>query len=824
MNGLQGQGGLSGAEVAARRARDGWNEIAAEKPHTLLATVLEVVREPMFLLLLGAGAIYLLMGDLHEALVLLGFVMLIIAVTVFQERRTEHALAALSDLSSPRALVIRDGVVQRIAGREVVCGDLLLLTEGDRVPADGVVLGANDFAVDESMLSGESEPVGKLPVAGGEPLRVYSGTLVVRGRATVEVSTVGEATELGRIGRSLAGTGSGPSPLQRELGRLAMIGITLCVLLAVAYATLRGGWLEGVLYGITLAMSILPQEFPVILIVFLAFGARRIAARKVLTRRLAAIETLGQTTVLCTDKTGTLTRNRMEVAALAVGDELLMLGGGVKLDALPETYHRLLEYAVLASETDPHDPMEQAFLRLAGDHLANTEHLHPDWQLAREYELSSDLLAMSHLWRAPDRSHQEVAAKGAPEAIADLCHLSPEALARVSARAAELADRGLRVLAVAHASHPGDSTWPDIQHDFAFRFIGLIGLADPLRADVPAAVAECRAAGVRIVMITGDHPRTARAIAAQAGIDGGRVLTGPELAAMDDATFRREVAACCVFARVSPQQNLDIVEALKARGDIVAMTGDGVNDAPALKAAHIGIAMGRRGTDVAREAADLVLVEDDFASIVEAIRLGRRIFRNLRHAMIYTLAVHVPIIAQVGAPVLLAPVHIGFLELVIDPTCSIVFEADEADAGLMREPPRPRGAVLLPPARLALSLLYGAVVSVLLVALHVGLLASGQPAEAARTAVFVALVASGIALVFVARTPGTRGATRNRVALAVIGGTLAALLVVTVLPAPAAWFGFAPLPAAQWLAACVAGLATLLPLYCVRGAARRLTA
>ena len=834
MNGSQVEGGLSQAEVAARRARDGWNEIAAEKPHTLLATVLEVVREPMFLLLLGAGTIYLLMGDLHEALVLLGFVMLIIAVTVFQERRTEHALAALRDLSSPRALVIRDGVVQRIAGREVVCGDLLLLTEGDRVPADGVMLSANDFAVDESMLSGESEPVSKLPVAGGEPLRVYSGTLVVRGRATVEVSAVGEATELGRIGKSLAGTGSGPSPLQRELGRLArrlaVVGITLCVLLAVAYATLRGGWLEGVLYGITLAMSILPQEFPVILIVFLAFGARRIAAQKVLTRRLAAIETLGQTTVLCTDKTGTLTRNRMEVAALAVGDEVLMLGGGLELDALPETYHRLLEYAVLASETDPHDPMEQAFLRLAGDHLANTEHLHPDWQLAREYELSSDLLAMSHLWRAPDRSHQEVAAKGAPEAIADLCHLSPEALARVSARAAELADRGLRVLAVAHASHPGDSAWPDIQHDFAFRFIGLIGLADPLRADVPAAVAECRAAGVRIVMITGDHPRTARAIATQAGIDGGRVLTGPELAAMDDATFRREVAACCVFARVSPQQKLDIVEALKARGDIVAMTGDGVNDAPALKAAHIGIAMGRRGTDVAREAADLVLVEDDFASIVEAIRLGRRIFCNLRHAMIYTLAVHVPIIALVGAPVLfglpvlLAPVHIAFLELVIDPTCSIVFEADEADAGLMREPPRPRGAVLLPPVRLALSLLYGGVVSLLLVALHVALLRSGQPAEAARSAVFVALVASGIALVFVARTPGTGGAARNRVALAVIGGTLAALLAVTVLPAPAAWFGFAPLPAGHWLAACAAGLATLLPLYAVRRLARPLTA
>ena len=825
MNGSQEQAGLNEAEVAARRTQDGWNEIAAEKPHTLIATVLEVVREPMFLLLLGAGAIYLLMGDAHEALVLLGFVVLIIGVTVFQERRTEHALAALRDLSSPRALVMRDGAVKRIAGREVVRGDLLLLTEGDRVPADGVLLSANDLAVDESMLTGESVPVGKLPVDGGEPLRVFSGTLVVRGRGTVEVTAIGEATELGRIGKSLADTVSGVSPLQRELGllarRLAVIGIVLCALLAVSYATLRGGWLDGVLYGITLAMSILPQEFPVILIVFLAFGARRIAARRVLTRRLSAIETLGQTTVLCTDKTGTLTRNRMEVAALAVDGEVLALDGGARLEELPETYHRLLEYAVLASEADPHDPMEQAFLRLAGDYLANTEHLHPDWALAREYELSPDLLAMTHLWQAPDRRDGEVAAKGAPEAIIDLCHLSADAAALVMARAGDLADRGLRVLAVAHAAHPQSAGVPDIQHDFEFRFIGLIGLADPLRPEVPAAVAECRAAGVRVVMITGDHPRTAGAIAAQAGIDGGRVLTGPDLAAMDEGTFADAVAGCCVFARVSPQQKLAIVEALKARGDIVAMTGDGVNDAPALKSAHIGIAMGKRGTDVAREAAALVLVEDDFAAIVDAIRLGRRIFRNLRHAMTYTLAVHVPIIALVAAPVLfgwpvlLAPVHIAFLELVIDPTCSVVFEADEASEELMREPPRPRGAVLLPPSRIATSLLYGAIVSAALLAFDVWALDAGFAADEVRTLVFVALVASGIALIFTARASAVDRSGLGHgtpVARWVIGGTLFALLLVTTVPWLATQFSFAAVAPALWLSACALGLATLLPL------------
>ncbi|WP_439537105.1 cation-translocating P-type ATPase [Methyloversatilis sp.] len=829
MNDASASSGLSEAEVAVRRARDGWNELAADRTRGIPDIVLEVAREPMFLLMLGAGALYLLIGDPQEALVLLGFVLVIIAVTVVQQRRTETALAALRDLSSPRALVLRGGKVMRVAGREVVVGDRMLLNEGDRVPADGVVLSAHDFTLDESMLTGESVAVARLPVAGGPALPVFAGTLVVSGQATVEVSAIGNATELGKIGKSLGAISSGASPLQIELAklarRLAVIGGVLCVLLALLYAMLRGGWLDGLLAGITLAMGVLPQEFPVILIVFLAFGARRIAAHGVLTRRLPAIETLGQTTVLCVDKTGTLTRNRMAVAALVAGDDTLHLDAGQPLAELPETFHRLLEYAVLASETDPHDPMEKAFLSLADAHLSNTEHLHPDWRLAREYELSPDLLAMSHLWQVPDSARSEVASKGAPEAIADLCHLSPEARAHVSQQAGALADRGLRVLAVAHALHPGSEA-PAIQHDFEFRFIGLIGLADPLRDGVPAAVAECRAAGVRVVMITGDHPRTAQAIAAQAGIEGSRVLTGPELAAMDDAAFAAAAAQGGVFARVSPQQKLALVEALKARGDIVAMTGDGVNDAPALKAAHIGIAMGRRGTDVAREAADLVLVEDDFAALVHAIRLGRRIFRNLRHAMTYTLAVHVPIIALATAPVLfgwplvLAPAHIAFLELVIDPSCSVVFESDEADAGVMHEPPRPGSDPLLPSARLWTSLLLGAVTSAVVLAVHAFARAQGFDPSVVRTWVFIALVSSGIALIFCARTHGGAWLDALRgtapVARGIIAATVLALLAVTSVPWLAAQFGFTPLAPAHWLAACALGLASFVPLQVVK--------
>ena len=524
--------GLTRDEATARLAADGPNELGANQRRTVFAIAGEVAREPMFLLLLGAGAIYFAMGDPHEALILLGFVVIIMVITILQERRTENALEALRDLSSPRALAIRDGAQTRIPGREVVREDLLILSEGDRIPADGGVLQVYELAVDESMLTGESEAVVKFADGGV----VFAGTLVVRGQGMIQVSAIGSATELGRIGKSLQDIAVESSPLREEMGRLtrrlAVIGIGLCLALALLYWTLRGSWLDALLAGITLAMGILPQEFPVIMIIFLAMGARRIANQKVLTRRLNAIETLGETTVLCVDKTGTLTQNRMAVAALSVDGNLLEIkdiaGAG-----LPEPYHELLEYAVLASEIDPHDPMEQAFHRFAGDLLTDTDHLHPNWSLAKEYELSPELLAMSHLWKDETSKQNIVATKGAPEAIAELCHL-PDADRKSLAQQAEImADRGLRILGVAKARHGVQDGFPEIQHDFDFEFIGLIGLADPLRPEVPAAVAECLTAGIRVVMITGDHPRTARAIAASAGIDSREVITGTELESME---------------------------------------------------------------------------------------------------------------------------------------------------------------------------------------------------------------------------------------------------------------------------------------------------
>ena len=501
------------ASLAAARLRDeGPNELGLSQRRTLRDIAWEVLREPMFGLLLGAGAIYLAMGDTREALILLGFVFIIMGITALQERRTDKALDALRDLSSPRALVLRGGQAVRVPGREVVREDVLLLAEGDRVPADGVLLQAHELATDESMLTGESEAVPKQASTG----RVFAGTLVVSGQGLVRVDAVGRQTEMGRIGVSLQTITLAASPLRDEVARLTrrlvVIALMLSVALMALFWLLRGGWLEAMLAGITLAMGLLPQEFPVIMIVFFALAARRLAAQQVLTRRLNAIETLGQTTVLCVDKTGTLTRNRRAVATLAIDGEELDTESLPPGD-LPETFHALLEVALLASETEPHDPMEQALHRLAADHLAGTEHLHPQWTLARKYELSPELLAMSHLWRSATEPHDVVASKGAPEAVAALCHLPDARRERIMAHAARLADRGLRVLGVARATHRNDQDWPGVQHDFAFEWVGLVGFADPLRPEVPEAMAQCRRAGIRVVMITGDHPRTARAIA-----------------------------------------------------------------------------------------------------------------------------------------------------------------------------------------------------------------------------------------------------------------------------------------------------------------------
>jgi Ca2+-transporting ATPase len=824
--------GLSEAEVSRRLREEGYNEIPSAKRRSILAIAWGVVREPMFLLLLACGTIYLLLGDVQEALMLLGFVFVVLAITLYQERKTERALEALRDLSSPRALVIRDGQRQRIAGRDVVRDDLLVLAEGDRVPADAAVLSCTNLSTDESLLTGESVPVRKvawdgvldLSRPGGEDLPfVFSGTLVVQGQGIAQVRATGLHTEMGKIGTALQTVQVEGTPLQREVGRLvrrvAVLGLALCALVVVLYGLVRGGWLEGFLAGITLAMAVLPEEFPVVLTVFLALGAWRLSRRGVLTRRVAAVETLGSATVLCVDKTGTLTVNRMSIRKLVADGTACDVGEG-EGQPLPEDFHELIEFGILASQRDPFDPMEKAFHDLGNRLLAHTEHLHADWTLVREYPLSPHLLALSHVWKSPSGQEYVLAAKGAPEAIADLCHLSAERTQAIAEQVAALAQEGLRVLGVARGTFRQQAL-PGQQHDFTFEFLGLVGLADPVRPTVPAAVQECYTAGIRVVMITGDHPTTALSIARQVGLGPlDEIITGPELDRMDEAELRRRVQKVNVFARTVPEQKLRLVNALKANGEVVAMTGDGVNDAPALKAAHIGIAMGGRGTDVAREAASLVLLDDDFSSIVQAVRMGRRIFDHLQKAMTYIVAVHVPIAGMsllpvvFGWPLVLLPVHILFLELVIDPACSVVFEAEPEEADVMRRPPRNAQEPLLGSRTLALGLLQGGSVLLIVLAVFLVALYGWRNELDARAVCFTTLVVANLGLIFAnrswSRTILATLRTPNPALWWVFGGTLFFLGLVLYVPFLRDLFHFSTLHPDD-LALCLAsGLVSIL--------------
>ncbi len=850
--------GLSAAEAARRLEADGPNEIASEKPRSVFQIAWAVVREPMLLLLVAAGSLNLVISAIRpqenrvgEALLLFVFVIVVIGITFYQERKTERALDALRDLSSPRALVLRDGVQVRIAGREVVVGDLMLLAEGDRVAADALLLECTNLGVDESLLTGESVPVRKsacaadaprqigLPGGDGTPW-VFSGTLVVKGQGIAQVLAVAGATELGKIGVALSSVETERTPLQNEVGRLvrnlAILGLSLAAIVIIIFGLTRHDWLEASLAGITFAMAMLPEEFPVVLTVFLALGAWRISKSNVLTRRMPAIETLGSATVLCSDKTGTITQNRMTVRSLQIGESRLEIDG----QPLPEEAHPLVEFAVLASPVDPFDPMDTAFKTLGERFLGETEHLHSDWTLVKEYPLSDRLLALSHVWRSPDGGDYVIAAKGAPEAIADLCHFDEARFRAMSYEVSRMADEGLRVLGVARSAFNARTGLPEIQHDFVFEFMGLVGLQDPIREDVSEAVAQARSAGMRVVMITGDYPGTALSIAREAGLDAeGHVLTGPELDGLDDEALARRIGSINVFARVVPEQKLRIVRALKTAGEIVAMTGDGVNDAPALKAADIGIAMGQRGTDVAREAAALVLTDDAFSSIVGAVRLGRRIYDNLRKAMAYILAVHVPIAGMTLLPVLvpqlfghsstlvLMPVHIAFLELIIDPACSVVFEAEDEEVGTMDRPPRDAAEPMFGRRLIGVSVIQGVVVFAAAMGVYLWASWSQLPAEAIRTLSFTTLVAGNLGLIFVNRswTHTVLGGLmkRNAALWWVAGGTVAVLTALLSFPSARHLFGFASLPLAQMASAIAAGVVSVawFEVYKVVARARR---
>jgi Ca2+-transporting ATPase len=813
--------GLSSEEAGARLKAHGYNELPTSGPKNIYSIALEVMKEPLFILLISCALLYMVIGDFREGLILLSTISIIIFITFYQSQKTEKALEALKKLSSPRALVMRNGTELRIPGREVVPGDLLILHEGDRVAADAHIVDSRALTMDESLITGESVPV--LKSAGGtqgdERHSVFSGTLVVQGKALALVFATGVNSGFGKIGKSIKSIDPQSTRLQVEMKtlvkRLFITGVALSLVVSGAFYLTRGNLVESLLSGLAASMALLPEEFPVVLTVFLALGAWRLSRNKVLTRRPSAIETLGSATVLCSDKTGTITMNRIQLAALSLkGDLVYREQFADRKDVIADA----LRMAANACTSNSIDPIDKAIIVSC---LNQGLSFYDSAFLWKEYPLTTDFPAITRVIN--DNAGQKVAfAKGAPERVVQICRLTQEQRSAILEEASELASRGYRLLALA-SGEIGVHPIPEKQSDIALEYVGLLAFEDPVRLEVPESVEECRRAGIKIIMITGDYPETARSIARQIGMpENCRVVSGDELNRMSDEELRASIGNIDVFARAIPEMKLRIVQALQSNGEVVAMTGDGVNDAPALKAADIGIAMGSKGTDVAREASSLVLLDDNFSSIVSAIRSGRRIFDNLQKAMTYIMAIHIPIIGLTllpaffsGWPLFLLPLHIVFMELIIDPVCSIAFESEGEEKGIMNRHPRDPKEKFFGGRRILGSVFEGLLL--LAVVLLVYYFASGEDysEEQLRTICFTALITGNLALILT-NLSKTRSflyvlVERNFSVISILSGALILLILVITVPQLREIFSL-ELPELYWFMNVVLASGSLLAL------------
>ena len=738
--------GLSEREAALLLSKFGLNELPAEKKGSLFDSAVKVVREPMILLLILAGVISFVLAERVDGMLLISTVFIIIGISLFQERRTETALSALRSLSAPQALVIRSGKRIRIPTKEVVPGDLIQLLEGDRVPADAEIIDLKYLVLDESLLTGESVPVTKN--LGDQ---VFTGTLVVRGHGIAIVRTTGKSTELGRIGSSLSGMKEQLTRLQLSISRIVKgvgIGALLTVIFVIAvYGVTRGNWLEGALAGIAVAMALIPEELPVILTIFMTLGAWRMTKVGVIVRRTATIEALGSVTVLCVDKTGTLTKNEMKI------EELKLLNGDTwnASSAINPEFEELISIGSLATPTVAFDPMDLAFKTLeTSNRLASYKSL-------SEIPLSKERLIYTHVWQKENRVI--VAAKGAPEHIARICGLSETQLNSFHDLVATSASHGFRVIAVAKMELSESEFRTKKIDEIGLQFLGFSLLRDPIRDGVPDAINLCRAAGIRTIMITGDHPATAIAVANEIGIPSSSFMTGEILSQASDSDLREKVKSVSIFARVTHDHKLRLINALKTNGEIVGMTGDGINDAPALRAADIGIAMGGRGTDVAREASDMIITDDNFVSIVSGIKRGRTIFSNIKKAIIYVIAIHVPIFGMAIIPILnplwplvFLPALIAFHEIVIDPAASIVYEVEQSDPEIMNQKPRAATASLISRLDFLYSVLQGLSVFALVAIIYFVSLGNGSSDNRVRSLTFGTLLISNVILIMINRS------------------------------------------------------------------------
>lgn len=747
-------GGLNSEEVEKLQKKYGMNELVIQEKPNMLKKFLGVFKEPMFLLLLIATTVYFLLGAPKDGAIMLVFVGFVASITFIQEWKTEKTMNALKDLTSPKVNTLRDGKNILIKSTELVPGDVVFLSEGERIPADCIVLEPSNFSVDESILTGESEYVMKVSTTQSEKSTdywkkdiLYAGTLCVFGKCTAIVKFTGINTEYGKIGKAISEAKDEPTPLQKKVSilvkNIAIAGVILCISVMVASYFYSFDILNSILSGISLAMAIIPEEFPVVLTVFLSMGAYRLAKNNTLMRKISAVETLGSATVLCVDKTGTITQNKMKVKSIYSD------GGIFNNEDLKN--QELSDLMVLSCEKDPYDPMEKAILEAAN--LSQLETVYK-YDLSKKIAFDSKTKRMANIYIKDNKYY--VAVKGSAETVLGLCNLDKQTMDEINIEIDKMASNGLRVLALADCT--SEEVYEDLEC-YELTFKGLVGLQDPPKEGVEEAIKLCKKAGIRVVMITGDYSKTAMAIGEEIGLKfTDKVIVGNEIDSLSENELCEVVKSCDVFSRVIPEQKMKIVKALKKNGEIVAMTGDGVNDAPALKSADIGIAMGQRGTEVAKEAADMILMDDNFTTIVKSVKDGRRVYDNIRKAMVYILIIHIPIAAMAmfaplfNLPPLLLPMHIMLLELIIDPTCSIVFEGEPAEANIMENPPRPPQEALLTRSLTIKVVLQGIIMFLAVFMPFHYMIDLGISSEYARSFSLITFIVANVTLVLVNRS------------------------------------------------------------------------
>ncbi|MEG0238112.1 MAG: cation-translocating P-type ATPase [Clostridium sp.] len=791
--------GLTNDEAKAIQEKVGKNQLIPEKKESFFMKIIEVIKEPMFLLLMVAAIIYFVLGEPKDGLIMLVFVVGVISIEVIQEWKTDKTLKALKNLSAPHIEVIRDFEKLVINSEDLVPGDLMIVTEGVKIPADGEVIDSSDLCIDESSLTGEAEGVWKYNSnveydSSNDYFRrdyCYAGTLAIQGSGVILVKKIGSSTEYGKIGKDISETVESSTPLQRQTGKLVKVcagiaGVFFALVSSITYLNLdtlilKDRIIQSILSGVTLAMAMIPEEFPVVLTVFLSMGAWRLAKKNSLVRKLPSVETLGAISVLCVDKTGTITMNQMTLS---------------NTWSKENDNKRLLEVMGMACETEAYDPMEKAMIKYCEENGISKDSLF-NGELITEYSFTNESKMMGHVWKRDEGI--VVASKGSPEKILSICNVNEIERKEIENKIFEMSSKGLRVIGVGEMKVKDEEEIKDTLEQCDLKFLGLVGLLDPPRDGIKEDIEECNKASIRVVMITGDNGITASSIAKKVGIShSDEIITGDELNKMSDEELREKVKHVSIFSRVIPEHKMRIVKAFKDNGEIVGMTGDGVNDAPALKYADIGIAMGKRGSEVSREAADLILLDDNFSTIVDTVKDGRRIYDNIRKAVGYIFTIHIPIafsallapILGIGSSLLLLlPVHVVLLELIIDPTCSIVLERQPAEEDIMKRKPRDPNESILTKGVLIKSIIQGLAIFAASFGTYYIYLNNGYgDANIARTMGLSIIIISNILLVQVNSSnsefayKSLKNLVKDKVMWFVNGGAIAGLLIIMYTP------------------------------------------